>query len=185
MVLFDPAVQIVLAHEGGWVSDPADLGGETNFGISLRSIVSTAHLSPQDLGIPNFDPGCMKLLTKDKAIEIYRSLFWGAPGHSLLEALTNQDSANKLMDAMVNMGKRGGTVCAQNACGATPDGVLGPNTLAKINAMGPNFENVLAHTMEARYQHIIASNPSQAKFAKNWFGRAACVSTARCICHHQ
>ena len=31
---FDDIIEITLHHEGGYVNDPNDLGGETNFGIS-------------------------------------------------------------------------------------------------------------------------------------------------------
>lgn len=46
--------------EGGYVNDPDDPGGETNFGISKRSF-------------PDVD---IKNLTKDEAKEIYREHFW-------------------------------------------------------------------------------------------------------------
>lgn len=34
---FQPALSKTLAHEGGYVNDPHDPGGETNMGISKRS----------------------------------------------------------------------------------------------------------------------------------------------------
>ena len=34
---FDDIIEIVLHHEGGYVNDPKDPGGETNFGIAKRS----------------------------------------------------------------------------------------------------------------------------------------------------
>ena len=46
----------VLEHEGGYVNDPKDLGGETNFGITKR-------------WYPDLD---IKNLTKEDAIEIYK-----------------------------------------------------------------------------------------------------------------
>ncbi len=36
MNLFDYALNLVLKHEGGYVTDPADPGGETIYGISRR-----------------------------------------------------------------------------------------------------------------------------------------------------
>ena len=35
---FDDIIEITLKHEGGYVHDPKDLGGETNFGILVDSI---------------------------------------------------------------------------------------------------------------------------------------------------
>ena len=36
MSAFELAIPIVLKHEGGFADNPADPGGATNFGISLR-----------------------------------------------------------------------------------------------------------------------------------------------------
>jgi hypothetical protein len=61
---FDRAIAFVLEHEGGYVNNPQDPGGETNFGISRRAY--------PDLDIKN--------LTKEQAIEIYKKDYWGAAG---------------------------------------------------------------------------------------------------------
>ena len=34
---FSEAIEIVLKHEGGYVNDPDEPGGETKYGISKRS----------------------------------------------------------------------------------------------------------------------------------------------------
>ena len=36
LISFDEIIGITLHHEGGYVHDPKDLGGETNFGIAKR-----------------------------------------------------------------------------------------------------------------------------------------------------
>jgi hypothetical protein len=57
---FGNAVEFVLRWEGGYVNNPRDPGGETNFGISKR-----AH---PDEDIAN--------MTRERAIEIYRRHYW-------------------------------------------------------------------------------------------------------------
>ena len=57
---FDDIIEVVLEHEGGYVNDPKDPGGETNFGIAKRS-----H--------PDVD---IKNLTKDEAKDIYYETYW-------------------------------------------------------------------------------------------------------------
>lgn len=57
---FEKAVEYVLKKEGGWIDDPKDPGGETNFGISKAAY-------------PNVD---IKNLTIDQAKIIYRSDYW-------------------------------------------------------------------------------------------------------------
>lgn len=177
---FESAIQIILEHEGGFVNDPLDHGGETNFGISLNMIVHNAHLTPKDLDLPNFDPGCMKLLKKEKAVDIYKRLFWEA---NHLSNIKDQNAATKCLDVLVNMSPKSAIICIQKACSATADGFLGPKTFESINAMGAKFESVLAITMKQRYDDIITAYPNQVRFAKTWFARAACVAAARCICH--
>ena len=36
LTTFDEIIDLTLEHEGGYVHDPSDLGGETNFGIAKR-----------------------------------------------------------------------------------------------------------------------------------------------------
>jgi len=57
---FNFCVDQVLKHEGGYVNDPRDPGGETNFGISKRAY-------------PTLN---IKALTKEQAIEVYRRDYW-------------------------------------------------------------------------------------------------------------
>ncbi|NCX93262.1 MAG: hypothetical protein EBX40_01115 [Gammaproteobacteria bacterium] len=57
---FETAVSIILDHEGGYVNDPKDRGGETRYGISKRAY--------PDLDIKN--------LSKADAIAIYRKDYW-------------------------------------------------------------------------------------------------------------
>ena len=57
---FAVAVGFVLAHEGGYINDPADPGGETKYGISKRAY-------------PRVD---IKNLTKAQARDIYYRDYW-------------------------------------------------------------------------------------------------------------
>src|SRR5690606_34526085 len=82
---FAVAVEVVLRHEGGYVHDPADPGGETNWGISKRSY-------------PHLD---IASLTREQAIEIYRRDWWNRHGYDRIKSL---DVAVKTFDLAVNMG---------------------------------------------------------------------------------
>ena len=57
---FDEIIEKVLEHEGGYVNDPDDAGGETNYGIAKR-------------WYPNVD---IKNLTKEQAKKIYHTDYW-------------------------------------------------------------------------------------------------------------
>lgn len=57
---FPYCLNLVLMHEGGYVNDPKDPGGETNMGISRRAF-------------PKED---IRNLTKERVAEIYQRFYW-------------------------------------------------------------------------------------------------------------
>lgn len=81
---FDDAVEHVLAAEGGFVDDPVDRGGATNFGISSRA-------NP-DVDVRN--------LTREGAKAIYRERYWEPIGAEQLPA----EIRDVAFDAAVNQG---------------------------------------------------------------------------------
>ena len=56
----------ILRTEGGYVFDPDDSGGETNFGIT------------KDVARAYGYTGCMRDLTRDQAFDIYVARYWDA-----------------------------------------------------------------------------------------------------------
>src|SRR5262245_58371277 len=123
MAEFKDAIRVVLKHEGGYSNDPADAGGETNFGISKR-----AH--------PDVD---VKNLTRGEAEKIYKRHYWDT--HSQLARLSDQRVATKTFDLLVNMRADRAIKILQHALNqltdaksAIPtDGKLGPRTVARAN----------------------------------------------------
>ena len=79
-------IEITLHHEGGYVHDPKDLGGETNFGIAKR-------------WYPDLD---IKNLTEEEAAEIYKKDYWDK--YKLDEIPENLQHI--YFDMVVNMGVR-------------------------------------------------------------------------------
>src|SRR6266849_2542246 len=93
--VFLEAVAHLLHDEGGYVDNPADPGGETNFGISKRSY-------------PNED---IKNLTRERAIEIYWNDFWLEYCFYRLKG----DVAAKVFNLAVVMGPNHAVTCLQRA----------------------------------------------------------------------
>jgi lysozyme family protein len=114
-VNFDEAFEKLLGHEGGYVNNRADPGGETKFGISKRAY-------------PMED---IAGLTVDRAKAIYVRDYWGPAGCDAMP-----DGARlQVFDMAVNSGVKSAIKAAQRACGETEDGVLGPLTLQAIQSM--------------------------------------------------
>lgn len=95
--MFDRIMKIVFRHEGGYVNDPDDLGGETNFGITARRY--------PDLDIKN--------LTKEQAKEIYHRDFWLPMKMERFK--DNINLALNVFDMAVNAGKQYAELCLSKA----------------------------------------------------------------------
>lgn len=156
---FESAVEIVLAHEGGYVNNPNDPGGETKYGISKRSY-------------PNED---IKNLTLARAKQIYFDDFWSPYPYS---KIVNDAIATKLFDTAVNTGsKRAFRFMQQslNQMGQTlvADGVMGAKTIAAINAVDNSvLLNVYRGVQAEYYKGLVAADPKKSVFLRGWLRRA-------------
>ena len=103
---FNLFINRILGVEGGYVNDPADPGGETNWGISKRSY--------PDLDIKN--------LTRDEAIAIYERDFWQPIAANDLPSSV----AYQALDFAVNSGISTAIRALQRASGVADDGNFGP-----------------------------------------------------------
>lgn len=155
---FERAVELVLRHEGGYVNDPDDPGGETKFGISKRSY-------------PDLD---IRALTEEQAREIYRRDWWDEYGYDRIE---DPELAARVMDLAVNMGPHRAHRLLQKAlcdagCPVDVDGWLGPGTVDAVNRH-PVPALVLAHLKlrALRRYAFIAEHPSRRKYLLGWVRR--------------
>lgn len=148
---FDYAVAIIILHEGGdaITEDPDDPGGLTKYGISAR-----AH--------PNVD---IRGLTYSEAAAIYRRDYWDRLRCGELPA--GLDLA--VFDCGVNQGVGFAAKALQRDAGATPDGIIGPLTLAAVRQRRP--AKLLTDFMARRIKRY-ASLPHAWKFMRGWSRRA-------------
>ncbi len=80
-VLFSRISDVILRHEGGYINDPDDKGGETNMGITLDTWKACA---PSDLGIQATSK-TLKEMTKQQAETIYYNHYWNPKGFCKIE----------------------------------------------------------------------------------------------------
>lgn len=124
MTTFDQAFDTTVGHEGGYVNDQRDPGGETKYGISKRAY-------------PSLD---IKSLTLADAKAIYKRDYWDrAQCDKLPPGL-----AFDVFDAAVNSGPGQAIRWLQRAVGVADDGVVGPLTLAAVKRLEPE-------ALQARY----------------------------------
>lgn len=109
---FDTAIARVLGIEGGLVDNPNDPGGLTQWGISQRAY-------------PHLD---IRALTRDQAVEIYRTDFWIAVHADTLPPVL----AYQALDFAVNSGVSTAIRKLQHAAGVADDGHWGPVSQAAV-----------------------------------------------------
>lgn len=127
---FREAFDRIIGHEGGYVNDPNDPGGETNWGISKRSY-------------PALD---IKNLTRAKAQDIYYQDFWlNVNGDQLHDGVAYQ-----LFDFAVNSGIGTAIRAYQRALGVADDGHFGPRSLAAAQSVSESDQimRVLAERLD-------------------------------------
>lgn len=153
---FDRAVVKLLAHEGGYVKDPRDPGGETNYGISKRTY-------------PTLD---IKALTRASAIALYHADWWERHGYG---KIADPELAAKMFDFAVNMGASRAHMILQEAVNETStaglclDGWIGPQSLEAINNH-PHPQWLLAAYRLGAVAFYVSL--SQSRYLAGWVSRA-------------
>jgi len=165
MADFQPAVAITLQHEGGFFHNQTT-GEIVNHGITLAFAQSSGYK-------PDADEQFIQNLSAAEASAIYQTYFWD---RYHLGSIADQNLANKTFDLTVNMGPAALKLLqsAVNACGGqcVPDGVLGPISMAQINALDAVL--LLAKYKELagqRYGQIAAANTELAGDLTGWLSR--------------
>lgn len=149
---FDEAFERVIGHEGGYVDDPVDPGGETKFGISKRAY-------------PGED---IANLTLERARLIYRFDYWAAAGcDAVPDALKFP-----LFDMAVNQGVKTAIKALQHAVHETEDGIIGPRTLQAIQSTYVH-QLLFRFTAARLVAYTRAPEPQWQRFGRGWIRRVA------------
>lgn len=155
MANFDKAADLVLRHEGTYVNNPSDPGGETSYGISKRAY-------------PNLD---IKKLTRRDAIEIYRRDYWMPIAGDRIES---QTLAANLFDFAVTSGVGTAVRVMQRLVNVIPDGKVGPLTLQAINNAQPVHTNLCLISERCQFYIGLAAGKPGLRFAlHSWLHRVA------------
>lgn len=155
LVEFDDIIEKVLEHEGGYVNDPTDAGGETKYGISKRAY-------------PDED---IKELTIERAKELYKRDYW--------DRYRTADLPDRLrhiyVDMCINMGGGRAIKILQEACNSKNatkidvDGGIGPATIKAASNVEP-FRLRAYRVMF--YAELVMKKPEQERFWVGWFRRS-------------
>lgn len=147
---FDECFALVIGHEGGYVNDPKDPGGETKFGISKRSY-------------PHVDIAGLHL---DAAKEIYRRDYWSKAGCQHLPPGLNY----AVFDAAVNVGVGRAVRWLQEAVGTVADGVIGTDTRQSIRDLR-DVRAAVETINGMRLRHYMRLSSINERFGLGWARR--------------
>ncbi|MFV0472177.1 MAG: glycoside hydrolase family 108 protein [Paludibacteraceae bacterium] len=173
MANFKTAFQKMLIHEGSYSNDPIDLGGETYKGIARN-----AH--PNWSGWTIIDKykkssGFPESLYKDTQLQemieqFYLTNFW-KPLNT--DNIQSQTSADSIFDFAVNTGVKTSVRLVQTIVKTETDGVIGKQTLEKLNNYNPlDFQTAFTLAKIKYYISIIKKRPANKKFLYGWITRS-------------
>lgn len=149
----------------GWpkfTNDPADRGGPTKGGITLRTL---AQHRGEDVTAAD-----VEALEEPEVRAIYRFLYVGRPR---FDEIHDELLQANVVDAGVLHGTGWAARRLQEVVGVKVDGIVGPVTLGKINDdRNPLGLDLLFTARRAqRVAKIVAADPSQIKYLEGWINR--------------
>lgn len=168
MTPFERAFNYLILNETDQYTDsPADSGGPTKYGITLRAYANF-------LKIP-LTPDVIKNLTPNDAKNFYFCVYWQP---MCLDKISHIGTQIALFDTSVLYGFSTTVLIAQKTasiCGATLklDGLLGDKTIEAINLVKQeDFIKTFHVQILARINTVVSVNPKNQKFIKGWTARA-------------
>lgn len=167
MADFLKAHPFIIQHEGGYVNDPDDKGGETYRGITRKNFPSWPGWETVDNYKPLNRGEIINSGILDASVnQFYKLHFWD---NIKGDRIDNQSVATYIYDWYVNAG-RNAIKELQRVLGITDDGLFGNGTLAAINAADDTLLAKLHEAREAYYNRIATGG--NAKFLKGWLNRS-------------
>ena len=162
----------IIRVEGGYVNDPEDSGGETNFGITVAVARQFGYA------------GTMRHISRSTAFDIYSAKYWDAvKGDGLVKL--SELVAEEVVDTSVNMGPGRAGKFLQRALNVlnkrgslyrdlTVDGAIGKATISALRAyLDKRDEKTLVKALNclqgAYYITLAERREKDERFVHGWF----------------
>ena len=172
MSLKKELIEALIVVEGGYVNDPSDSGGETNFGVTIAVA--------RKYGFK----GLMVNMTHDDAFEIYANRYWHKLRCDDIAELSPR-IANEIFDTGVNMGTGRAAKFLQRCLNVfnnrqshypdiAVDGGIGNQTVATLEKyLTCRKESVMLKALNslqgAKYISLAETREKDEKHAHGWF----------------
>lgn len=149
----------ILKWEGGFVNDPNDSGGATNKGVTLATY---RRYKGEGATVDE-----LKAITDEDWTNIFKTMYWDK---FRADEIASQTVANLCVDWLWMSGTTA-IKYVQRLIGATEDGIVGKQTLARLNAKGDGLVLPIYNYRKDFYHRIVASRPTQKRFLRGWINR--------------
>jgi lysozyme family protein len=159
---FDITTSWLLVHEGGYVDNPKDPGGATNYGVTQKTYDGYR----KRMGLPT---QTVRSITMDEVLAIYKTQYWEKiMGDELPAGL---DYA--VYDFAVNSGPKRAVQCLQELLGANvkADGIMGNQTLGALAELGPEDMRALIEAYCEKRLNWMKTLKTFATFGTGWTRR--------------
>lgn len=158
----------IIKVEGEFVNHPMDRGGPTKYGITFKTLSTY-----RGRGVTVDDVG---FLTEVEAKKIYNDMFFE---NYKIHLLASQKIQLILFDQGVLWGPVTAIKKLQNVLNLNPfysklkvDGVLGPETIKKINLLNENdMGRKYLQRAQDDFVSFVVKDPSQLVFLRGWINR--------------
>ena len=151
---FNKAFDLLIGNEGGYVNNPKDPGGETNWGITKTVAVANGYA------------GDMRSMPKDTAKGIYKKMYWDKLQCDQLPFIV----AFQLFYAGVNHGNAQAVKFLQRALSVADDGVIGAKTIAAVSKLE---DLQIAVLFNVERMNFYTDLKTFSTFGKGWIRRIA------------
>ncbi len=156
----------LMRWEGGYVNDPHDRGGATNKGVTIATWRKVGYDINGDGNIDVVD--LQELSDYDVLTRVLKPHYWD---RWQADDIISQSVANILVDWVWGSGAYGIKI-PQRLLGVEIDGIVGPQTLAAVNAQEPRELFMRLKQERADFLHrIVDNNPTQKRFIRGWMNR--------------
>jgi lysozyme family protein len=161
----------IIAREGGYVDDPDDPGGATNFGVTIHTMRRLGMDLTRDGVVDVLD---VRALTRGQAVTLFLGHYYERPGIARLPESLQASVFDMYVNAGANAVKILQRLLREMGQGIEVDGLIGPQTVAAAEAAAKAAPDHIADAYGiARrnyYLSLADARPSSRKFARSRAG---------------
>lgn len=153
----------IVAREGGFVNDPDDPGGATNYGVTLGTMRALRRDIDHDGDV---DVADVRGLTRAEAVEIFIRHYFERPGIGLLPIELQPSLFDMYVNAGANAVKVLQRMLTARGFACWDDGVIGPQSIAaarRLAAAGPGALTIAYGVARRDYYYALGDARSASR----------------------